>query len=76
MGIHWLSDVCSPQPQFPRPCFGNSIIHGTAQLSRFAGPILAGVLITLLGGWNASLTAGADQPPDLMGLGTLLDLTR
>jgi MFS family permease len=48
---------------------GNSIVQGTAQLSRFAGPILAGVLITVLGGRNAAIVAGADQTPDLMGIG-------
>ncbi len=48
---------------------GNSIIQGTAQLSRFAGPILAGSLIALLGGRSAAPVSGAEYTPDLMGIG-------
>lgn len=51
---------------------GNSIIQGTAQLSRFAGPILAGALIALLGGRSAALVTGAKYTPDLMGIGYAL----
>jgi MFS family permease len=51
---------------------GNSIIQGTAQLSRFAGPILAGVLIALLAGKNDLLVSGAEYTPDLTGIGYAL----
>jgi MFS family permease len=51
---------------------GNSIIQGTAQLSRFAGPILAGSLIALLGGRSAAPVTGAEYTPDLMGIGYAL----
>jgi MFS family permease len=43
---------------------GNSVIQGTAQLSRFGGPILAGLLIVLLGSGNG----GAENMPGLDGI--------
>ncbi len=51
---------------------GNSIIQGTAQLSRFAGPILAGSLIALLGGRSVAPATEAVYTPDLMGIGFAL----
>ncbi len=58
---------------------GNALIHGTAQLSLFAGPVLAGVLIGFLGSESASLaflgtepvtsTLTANAAPDLRGIG-------
>lgn len=58
---------------------GNAIIHGTAQLSLFAGPVLAGVLIGFLGSESASIAFGgaehvsstitADSAPDMKGIG-------
>jgi MFS family permease len=51
---------------------GNSIIQGTAQLSRFAGPILAGSLIALLAGRSAAPVTGAEYTPDLLGIGYAL----
>ncbi len=51
---------------------GNSIVQGTAQLSRFAGPVLAGSLIALLGGRNTAPVNGAGFTPDLMGIGFAL----
>jgi len=47
---------------------GNSVIQGTAQLSRFAGPILAGVLISLLGGAQMKATGGSTPMPNLAGI--------
>lgn len=47
---------------------GNSIIHGTAQLSRFAGPVLAGVVIAFLGGAEGAYKAGGQQSPDMGGI--------
>lgn len=41
---------------------GNTIVQGTAQLSLFAGPVLAGGLIALLG-------YSADQAPSTQGIG-------
>jgi MFS family permease len=48
---------------------GNSIIQGTAQLSRFAGPVLAGAMIALFGNSSVSTAAGAESIPDLQGIG-------
>lgn len=44
---------------------GNAIIQGTAQLSLFLGPVLAGTLISLLDG-GATVAAGT---PDMLGIG-------
>ena len=51
---------------------GNSIIQGTAQLNRFAGPILAGILIALLGDNSGTLATGSENTPNLMGIGYAL----
>lgn len=48
---------------------GNTIIQGTAQLSRFAGPVLAGTLIALLGGAGKAPVSGIEYAPDLTGIG-------
>lgn len=48
---------------------GNSIIQGTAQLSLFLGPALAGLLIALLDGG-----AAADGVPDMWGIGVAFAL--
>ncbi len=45
---------------------GNAIVHGTAQLSRFAGPVLAGALIALLGASESATGV------DLRGIGYAL----
>lgn len=51
----------------------NSLIHGTAQLSVFLGPMLAGGLIALLSGSAESLSfigdAAHHSAPDLVGIG-------
>jgi MFS family permease len=44
---------------------GNALIQGTAQLSLFVGPVLAGTLITLLDGGGGP-TGGT---PDMLGIG-------
>ncbi len=46
---------------------GNAIIQGTAQLSVFLGPVLAGTLIALLDGQGAGAAPGA--APGLLGIG-------
>jgi MFS family permease len=43
---------------------GNTFVQGTAMLSFFLGPVLAGALIALLGH-----TAAADGAPDMQGIG-------
>lgn len=48
---------------------GNAIVQGTAQLSMFVGPALAGVLIAVLDGGGA--TGGV---PDRLGIGTAFAL--
>ncbi|MGB0385483.1 MAG: MFS transporter [Ardenticatenaceae bacterium] len=49
---------------------GNALIHGTAQLSVFAGPVLAGVLIGLLSGESTQIgmlsEVGAFHQPSLL----------
>ncbi len=45
---------------------GNALIQGTAQLSVFLGPVLAGILIALLDGGG---TTAASAPPDTRGIG-------
>jgi MFS family permease len=47
---------------------GNAVIQGTAQLSLFLGPVLAGTLIALLDG-GGSGGAAASAVPDLWGIG-------
>jgi len=47
---------------------GNTIIQGTAQLSRFVGPFLAGTLIALLSGAGETSVVGTEYSPDLMGI--------
>lgn len=49
---------------------GNAIIQGTAQLSVFLGPVLAGTLIALLDGGGAA----APVVPDVVGIGVALAL--
>ncbi len=49
---------------------GNAIIQGTSQLSLFIGPVLAGVMITLLGAKGA----GAAAVPQASGLGLVFGL--
>jgi len=44
---------------------GNSITQGTAQLSVFLGPVLAGGIIAIFAGEST----GGDTPPDLRGIG-------
>ncbi|MFN2166830.1 MAG: MFS transporter [Anaerolineae bacterium] len=44
---------------------GNAVIQGTAQLSLFVGPVLAGTLISLLDGGPA----GSGGSPDMVGIG-------
>ena len=48
---------------------GNAIIQGTAQVSRFAGPVLAGLLIAILGDKNSAISANGEIIPDLKGIG-------
>ncbi|MBK9746727.1 MAG: MFS transporter [Chloroflexi bacterium] len=45
---------------------GNTIVQGTAQLSLFLGPVLAGGLIALVGG---TASASADALPSMIGIG-------
>jgi hypothetical protein len=45
---------------------GNALIQGTAQLSVFLGPVLAGILIALLDGGG---TTAASALPDTRGIG-------
>lgn len=45
---------------------GNSITQGTAQLSVFLGPVLAGLIIAVFAGENAG---GENTVPDLRGIG-------
>ena len=45
----------------------NSLVQGTMQVSLFAGPVLAGVLIALLDG--GQVAAGGEAVPDLRGIG-------
>jgi MFS family permease len=47
---------------------GNAVIQGTAQLSLFLGPVLAGTLIAVLDGGGAG-GAAASAVPDLWGIG-------
>lgn len=47
---------------------GNTIIQGTAQLSRFVGPVLAGTLIALLSGASKAPMTGTEYSPDLTGI--------
>jgi hypothetical protein len=47
---------------------GNAVIQGTAQLSLFLGPVLAGVLIALIGRAGAATAA----VPDATGIGVVL----
>ena len=49
---------------------GNSVIQGTAQLSVFLGPVLAGALIALLDGGGAATPA----VPDVWGIGVAFAL--
>ncbi len=48
---------------------GNAIIQGTARLSMFAGPMLAGVLIALLAGSGSQSAIAGETAPDIRGLG-------
>lgn len=48
---------------------GNAIIQGTAQLSVFLGPVLAGTLIALLDGQGAAVQGTAGATPGLLGIG-------
>jgi len=49
----------------------NSIIQGTAQLSLLAGPVVAGVLLVILGEANAEIIGAAETAPDLSGIGMI-----
>jgi len=49
---------------------GNAAIQGTAQLSLFLGPVIAGVLIALLG----REAAGTGSVPDALGIGIVFAL--
>ncbi len=44
---------------------GNAVVQGTAQLSLFVGPVLAGTLISLLDGGSG----GTATAPDMLGIG-------
>ena len=58
---------------------GNALIHGTSQLSLFAGPVLAGLLIGILGSEgisiplmgteHASSVISAENTPNMKGIG-------
>ncbi len=49
---------------------GNAIIQGTVQLSLFAGPVLAGAMIALLGGSADVAAEGvAEAVPEMSGIG-------
>jgi len=48
---------------------GNAIIQGTARLSMFAGPMLAGVLIALLAGSASQVAIAGETVPDIRGIG-------
>ena len=48
---------------------GNAIIQGTARLSMFAGPLLAGVLIALLTKSGAQVAITGEPVPDIRGIG-------
>lgn len=48
---------------------GNSIIQGTARLSMFAGPLLAGLLIALLSGSGSQTAISGETVPDIGGIG-------
>ena len=48
---------------------GNSIIQGTARLSMFAGPLLAGLLIALLSGSGSYTAISGETVPDIAGIG-------
>ena len=48
---------------------GNAIIQGTARLSMFAGPMLAGVLIALLAGSGSQVAIAGETVPDIRGIG-------
>lgn len=50
---------------------GNALIHGTAQLSLFAGPVFAGLLIALLDRGQATMVVG-EAVPDVWGIGIAL----
>lgn len=45
---------------------GNTIVQGTAQISLFLGPVLAGGMIALVGG---TANAGTDALPSMIGIG-------
>ena len=48
---------------------GNAIIQGTAQISRFGGPVLAGIMIAILGSSSEIVTSNGEVIPDLRGIG-------
>ena len=48
---------------------GNSLVQGTAQVTLFAGPALAGALIALLDGGGSPFAGRAGVAPDTRGIG-------
>lgn len=52
----------------------NSLVHGVAQLSQVAGPVVAGSIIALLSGSTTSAAAGASGRPELHGVGVAFAL--
>jgi MFS family permease len=48
---------------------GNSLLQGTAQLSLFVGPVVAGLMIALLGGSAAQAAGSAQVVPEAGGIG-------
>jgi len=49
---------------------GNAVVQGTIQISVFLGPVVAGVLITLLSG----VSTGAEGVPNMTGIGVAFGL--
>lgn len=47
----------------------NALIHGTAQLSQFAGPVLAGLMIALLAGESVQAAGASEIIPETQGIG-------
>ena len=48
---------------------GNALIQGTAQISLFVGPVLAGTMIALLNGQSVPPAGTTTAVPDLQGIG-------
>lgn len=48
---------------------GNALVQGTALISVFVGPVLAGILISLFGSGGTQIDGSAVVRPDLQGIG-------